>query len=102
MAAAAARRPPAASTDAAASADGDDAALLSGLRARIADGSADVRAQLRAEDAAVAEALIRRLDAKEAARRGAGAGGRWATIAWNFLAPLLVATLSVAAAAYAK
>ena len=83
-------------------ADGDDAALLSGLRARIADGSADVRAQLRAEDAAVAEALIRRLDAKEAARRGAGAGGRWATIAWNFLAPLLVATLSVAAAAYAK
>ena len=88
--------------DAAASADGDDAALLSGLRARIADGSADVRAQLRAEDAAVAEALIRRLDAKEAARRGAGAGGRWATIAWNFLAPLLVATLSVAAAAYAK
>ena len=91
---------PAASTDAAASADGDDAALLSGLRARIADGSADVREQLRAEDAAVAEALIRRLDAKEAARRGAGAGGRWATIAWNFLAPLLVATLSVAAAAY--
>ena len=92
--------PPAASTDAAASAGGDDAALLSGLRARIADGSADVREQLRAEDAAVAEALIRRLDAKEAARRGAGAGGRWATIAWNFLAPLLVATLSVAAAAY--
>ena len=92
--------PPTASTDAAASANGDDAALLSGLRARIADGSADVRAQLRAEDAAVAEALIRRLDAKEAARRGAGAGGRWATIAWNFLAPLLVATLSVAAAAY--
>ena len=92
--------PPAATTDAAASAGGDDAALLSGLRARIADGSADVRAQLRAEDAAVAEALIRRLDAKEAARRGAGAGGRWATIAWNFLAPLLVATLSVAAAAY--
>ena len=88
---------PAAST---AAADGDDAALLSGLRARIADGSADVREQLRAEDAAVAEALIRRLDAKEAARRGAGAGGRWATIAWNFLAPLLVATLSVAAAAY--
>ena len=57
-----------------------------------------MRAQLRAEDAAVAEALIRRLDAKER-RGGRRAGGRWATIAWNFLAPLLVATLSVAAAA---